>query len=121
MLHQIDIVTIIPIFLSIALSSPSESVAKLNFLRVIRVVRLSRVLGILKRFGGVSPVNRSIAALVMSVVIIIFVAAGAMFVVENNPTYAAGEVRDPDLPPFTFGNSVYFVIVTIVSADSLRQ
>lgn len=116
----IDLLTIIPSYLSYLYNN---TIINLSFMRIFRVLRVLRVLRLLKYVNmlksddeqgettnnsglRINKVNKQIISFIVSLVSTIFVSAGTVTLLQN---YIPGSFNVSNL---TFIDAVYFVIVT---------
>jgi len=101
----VDLLAIIPTFAVVVL--PASAVASIGFLRAIRVVRVLRFYRFTRDaefpFGTVSDNALRAGKLLITVLVILFVAAGLFYSAEHaaNPAVA------------TFGDAFYYTVVTL--------
>ena len=78
----VDILTIVPVFIGLALQDTGN--ANLAIFRFVRILRLARILRSFRLLGGLSGVRRQIITLVLTLMSLIFLAAGIMQLMEND-------------------------------------
>jgi hypothetical protein len=78
----VDVLTIIPIYITQALSSGVR--VNLSIFRFIRILRLVRILRAFKLLGGFSGVKRQIITLSLTLTSLVFMAAGIIQIMEND-------------------------------------
>ena len=83
-LTWIDLLTIIPVFLAESLSGLRSSRGVFQLFRFLRVFGLLRILKSFKKVYGLSEVNRQIAQLCLTILSLIFMAAGIINLLEND-------------------------------------
>jgi len=99
----IDILTIVPV----VLGATDVDVGDLSFLSLARVLRILRIVRVHRTFAYVeSEVTRSLLKLGLSVMSLVFVAAGVFHAVENILVYR----NSGELDYFT---AVYFIVVSV--------
>jgi voltage-gated potassium channel len=103
---MVDLVAILPTLLVFALPA-SAAVASIGFLRVVRVVRVLRFYRFTRDaeffFGTVSDNALRALKLLLTVMVIFFVSAGAFYSVEHTSNPAVGN----------FGDAFYYVVVAL--------
>ncbi len=77
----IDILTIIPVYLSFGLGA---KYTRLNFLKCLRILTLLKIFKNMKFIRNLSGVKRQIISLITTLVCLIFLAAGIIQLVENS-------------------------------------
>jgi len=110
----VDMLTIVPVYISIGLSTQGDNrkVVNLSVLRFIRILRLVRILRMFKLLNGMSGVRRQLITLTLTLLSLLFMAAGIMQFMENDVRqlldyqclYIGPETDwlpscDPNLPP----------------------
>ena len=80
----IDLITIVPVFISQANQSHSTETGFFQIFRFLRVFGLLRILKSFKKLYGMSEVNRQIAQLGLTICSLIFLAAGIIELLEND-------------------------------------
>ena len=83
-LTWIDLLTIIPVFLAESLSGLRSTRGIFQLFRFLRVFGLLRILKAFKKVYGLSEVNRQIAQLCLTILSLIFMAAGIINLLEND-------------------------------------
>ena len=78
----IDIVTIVPVYVSIILGD--RGAPNLSLLRFVRILRLIRILRTFKLLGGLSGIKRQLITLSLTLMSLTFMAAGVVQVMEND-------------------------------------
>ena len=79
---MVDVVTIAPVYVSLALGD--KSLPNLSLLRFFRILRLIRILRTFRLLGGVSGIRRQIITLSLTLLSLTFMAAGVVQVMEND-------------------------------------
>ncbi|DBA04284.1 TPA: hypothetical protein N0F65_002046 [Lagenidium giganteum] len=104
----LDAVTIIPALVD-RITPADEKRRTLSFLRFIRVLRLLRLLRLIRATGrrSISAVQKQIHTIVLLITCIVFISAGVFHAVEN--------AEREDSQQLTFGNALYFLIVTVAT------
>ncbi|KAG6969017.1 hypothetical protein JG688_00005511 [Phytophthora aleatoria] len=100
-----DALTIFPALMDQINAGHSKSLPFIRFVRVMRMLRLIRVV----RVAGsqtVSAVQKQVYTIILLTTCLIFVAAGLFHAVESN---------DGAQPHLTFGEALYFIVVTIAT------
>ncbi|ETN05319.1 hypothetical protein PPTG_14081 [Phytophthora nicotianae INRA-310] len=100
-----DALTIFPALVDQIDDGHSKSLPFIRFVRVMRMLRLIRVV----RVAGsqtVSAVQKQVYTIILLTTCLIFVAAGIFHAVESN---------DGAQPHLTFGEALYFIVVTIAT------
>ncbi|GMF17186.1 unnamed protein product [Phytophthora lilii] len=100
-----DALTIFPALVDQIDSRHSKSLPFIRFVRVMRMLRLIRVV----RVAGsqtVSAVQKQVYTIILLTTCLIFVAAGIFHAVESD---------DDAQPDLTFGEALYFIVVTIAT------
>ncbi|KAG2845383.1 hypothetical protein PC129_g593 [Phytophthora cactorum] len=100
-----DALTIFPALMDQINAGHSKSLPFIRFVRVMRMLRLIRVV----RVAGsqtVSAVQKQVYTIILLTTCLIFVAAGLFHAVESN---------DGAQPLLTFGEALYFIVVTIAT------
>ena len=83
----VDIVTIVPVYITLGLAANGESGGtgvNLSVFRIIRILRLIRVLRMFKLLNGLSGVQRQLVTLSLTLTSLIFMAAGIIHIMEND-------------------------------------
>ena len=83
-LTWVDLLTIIPVFLAESLSGLRPTRGVFALFRFLRVFGLLRILKAFKKVYGLSEVNRQIAQLCLTILSLIFMAAGIINLLEND-------------------------------------
>lgn len=78
----IDLVTIIPVYITLALSGQHR--INLSIFRFVRILRLVRILRTFRILGGFSGVQRQIITLSLTLTSLVFMAAGIIQIMEND-------------------------------------
>lgn len=82
----VDIITIVPVYITIGLqASTGGSVAvNLSIFRFVRILRLIRILRMFKLLNTLSGVERQLVTLSLTLISLIFMAAGVVHLMEND-------------------------------------
>jgi hypothetical protein len=78
----VDVVTIVPVYITLALGN--NNLPNLSLLRFLRILRLIRILRTFKLLGGVSGIKRQLITLSLTLLSLTFMAAGVVQVMEND-------------------------------------
>ena len=79
----VDMLTIVPVYISLGLSQ-QRKVVNLSVLRFVRILRLVRILRMFKLLNGMSGVRRQMITLTLTLLSLLFMAAGIMQFMEND-------------------------------------
>ena len=77
----VDLVTILPYYITLALSGTRVN---LSIFRFVRILRLIRILRTFKLLGGLSGVKKQIITLSLTLTSLVFMAAGVIQIMEND-------------------------------------
>lgn len=83
----VDLLTIVPVYVSLALrtqGADDTNVVNLSVLRFIRILRLVRILRMFKMLNGLSGVKRQLITLTLTLLSLLFMAAGIIQFMEND-------------------------------------
>lgn len=81
----IDLATILPVYITLAFAGGRRGGGKsLSVLRFVRILRLVRILRTFKLLGGMSGVRRQIITLSLTLISLVFMAAGVIQIMEND-------------------------------------
>ena len=82
----VDMLTIVPVYATLGLSAQgtNRKVVNLSVLRFIRILRLVRILRMFKLLNGLSGVRRQMITLTLTLMSLLFMAAGIMQFMEND-------------------------------------
>ena len=83
-LTWIDLLTILPVFLAESLSGLRSTRGIFQLFRFLRIFGLLRILKAFKKVYGLSEINRQIAQLCLTILSLIFMAAGIINLLEND-------------------------------------
>ena len=78
----VDVLTIVPVFIGLALQDTGN--ANLAIFRFVRILRLARILRSFRLLGGISGSRRQVITLILTLLSLIFLAAGIMQLMEND-------------------------------------
>jgi potassium large conductance calcium-activated channel subfamily M alpha protein 1 len=78
----VDFLTIIPVY--VALSLQGKKSFNLSIFRFVRILRLVRILRVFKVLGGLSGVKRQVITLCLTLLSLVFMAAGIVQLMEND-------------------------------------
>lgn len=77
----VDMLTIAPVYITLAVGPKIHSLSILRFIRILRLVRILRTFRLL---GGLSGVRRQIISLSLTLLSMVFMAAGIIQLMEND-------------------------------------
>jgi hypothetical protein len=82
----VDLVTIIPVYITIGLQASTGGSAGVNLsiFRFVRILRLIRILRMFKLLNTLSGIQRQLVTLSLTLVSLIFMAAGVVHIMEND-------------------------------------
>jgi len=78
----VDMLTIVPVYITLALEG--QRAVNLSIFRFIRILRLVRILRMFKLLNGLSGVKRQLITLSLTMLSLLFIAAGIINILEND-------------------------------------
>ena len=82
----VDLITIIPVYITLWLRSTGSEGhgVNLSVFRFVRILRLMRIMRMFKLLNGLSGVQRQLVTLTLTLVSLVFMAAGIIHIMEND-------------------------------------
>ena len=83
---HVDIVTVLPVYVTLMLRSTGneDHGVNLSVFRFVRILRLIRIMRMFKLLNGLSGVQRQLVTLSLTLVSLVFMAAGIIHIMEND-------------------------------------
>ena len=80
----VDVVTILPVYISMYIRSTGGHGVNLSVFRFVRILRLVRIMRMFKLLNGLSGIQRQLVTLMLTLVSLVFMAAGIIHIMEND-------------------------------------